>query len=298
MSNFNRDTFSLTDSAYPVPVILDTDTFNEIDDQFALIYAISDPKINLVGVTAAPFFNELSTGPADGMEKSYREIIRILDVTGQRDKIPYFRGATEFQPNASIPVVSDAAHFIIKEAKAHAARGEKLFVCAIGAITNVAAAILMAPEITDMIVVIWLGGNPVYFTSYTREFNLQGDITAAQTVFDSNVPLIQLPCSEVVEKLLTTAEEINRRLPKSPAGDYLRKIYDGFDKRVIRDVSAIATLTMPEAIKWEIVPRPVLHDDCTWSESVDRPLMKRAVDINRDEIFNAMFSSITAAKIF
>ena len=39
-----------------VDVVLDTDTFNEIDDQFALAYLIqSSEKLNLKAVYAAPF---------------------------------------------------------------------------------------------------------------------------------------------------------------------------------------------------------------------------------------------------
>ena len=62
-----------------VDVILDTDAFNEIDDQFAISYLLlSGEKLNTVGLCAAPFFNSLSTGPKDGMEKSYDEILRLL----------------------------------------------------------------------------------------------------------------------------------------------------------------------------------------------------------------------------
>ena len=61
-----------------VDVVLDTDTFNEIDDQFALAYLIkSDEKLNLKAIYAAPFYNEKSTGPKDGMEKSYEEIMKM-----------------------------------------------------------------------------------------------------------------------------------------------------------------------------------------------------------------------------
>lgn len=56
--------------ACPVPVILDTDTYNEIDDQFALVYALLTPEcINLRGVTAAPFLNSRSTSAADGWRR-------------------------------------------------------------------------------------------------------------------------------------------------------------------------------------------------------------------------------------
>ena len=64
-----------------VDVVLDTDTYNEIDDQFAVAYMLrSDDKLNCKAIYAAPFFNNKSTGPKDGMEKSYLEILmRILN---------------------------------------------------------------------------------------------------------------------------------------------------------------------------------------------------------------------------
>ena len=45
----------------PVDAVLDTDTYNEIDDQFALSYMIrSEEKIRVRGLYAAPFFNRNS----------------------------------------------------------------------------------------------------------------------------------------------------------------------------------------------------------------------------------------------
>lgn len=45
-----------------VDVVIDTDTYNEIDDQYALSYLIkSDEKLDLKAIYAAPFFNEKST---------------------------------------------------------------------------------------------------------------------------------------------------------------------------------------------------------------------------------------------
>lgn len=60
-------------------VILDTDTYNEIDDQFAPAYPVrSREKLRVRAVTAAPFCRDPATvacrsaDPADGMEKSGR----------------------------------------------------------------------------------------------------------------------------------------------------------------------------------------------------------------------------------
>ena len=63
-----------------IPMVLDTDTYNEVDDQFALVHAILSDELDVKAVHAAPFYNNRSTGPGDGMEKSYEEILRILDL--------------------------------------------------------------------------------------------------------------------------------------------------------------------------------------------------------------------------
>ena len=69
-----------------VDVVLDTDTYNEIDDQYALAYLIaSQDRLNLQGIYAAPFHNQKSDGPGYGMEKSYQEIMNILSLMGRDD---------------------------------------------------------------------------------------------------------------------------------------------------------------------------------------------------------------------
>ena len=60
-------------------VVLDTDTFNEIDDQYALAYMLlSADRLNVKAIYAAPFSNEKAAAPAEGMEKSYQEILKLL----------------------------------------------------------------------------------------------------------------------------------------------------------------------------------------------------------------------------
>lgn len=91
-----------------VDVVLDTDTYNEIDDQFALAYLIkSEDKLNLKAIYAAPFFNSKSSGPKDGMEKSYSEIFHILTLMGREDlKAHVYKGSKEYLFSEDIPVIS------------------------------------------------------------------------------------------------------------------------------------------------------------------------------------------------
>ena len=64
-----------------IKAILDTDTYNEIDDQFALVQMLfSREKIDVQSINAAPFsMNNRSDNPKKGMELSYDEIIRLLE---------------------------------------------------------------------------------------------------------------------------------------------------------------------------------------------------------------------------
>ena len=147
----------------PVDAVLDTDTYNEIDDQFALVYALLSPEIRLEAVYAAPFYNERSSDPADGMESSYQEILRVMGHLGIGSTETVYRGSTKYLPSDQTPVESDAARNLVE--RALAPREGPLYVMTIGAITNVASAILMAPEIIERIVVVWLGGQPLYWAN-------------------------------------------------------------------------------------------------------------------------------------
>ena len=62
--------------AGPIDAVLDTDAYNEIDDQFAIAYLLrSADRIHTEAIYAAPFHNAKSTGPENGMELSYNEIL-------------------------------------------------------------------------------------------------------------------------------------------------------------------------------------------------------------------------------
>ncbi|MBR7185217.1 MAG: nucleoside hydrolase, partial [Clostridia bacterium] len=162
-------------SEKPKKIILDTDAYNEIDDQFAIAYAMRSPeRVELLSINAAPFLNHRSTDAGDGMEKSYHEIFNIMRMTDPEAKIPVYRGSTRFLENKQTPVESEAADNIINTVLA---ADEMIYVVAIGAITNVASAIIKCPEIVSKMTVIWLGGHALHWPN-TREFNLKQDVAA------------------------------------------------------------------------------------------------------------------------
>jgi len=284
-----------------IDMVLDTDTYNEIDDQFAVVYSLLSPeRLNVRALYAAPCFNERSSSPGDGMERSYEEITRLLS----RMHIPadnfVFRGASKYLPDATTPVASSAAENLIRTALGQA--DAPLYVAAIGAITNVASAILMEPKIIEKIIVVWLGGH-AYFRPHTAEFNLIQDVHAARLIFDCGVPLVHIPCHGVASHLITTASEIESFVRGcSPIGDYLADIFQDFHpdhfgtSKVLWDIATIAWLINTEWIATDLVHSPILTDQATWSFDASRHLIRVAHTVHRDRIFRDFFSKLRGSR--
>ncbi len=280
-----------------VRAVIDTDTYNEIDDQFAVTQAILSPDhIELEALYAAPFSNARSSGPGDGMEKSYEEILRLLERLNRPAEGFVFKGSTGYLEGADAPQKSPAAEDLINKAL----QREKgpLYVIAIGAITNVASAILMAPEILDNIVVVWMGGHAVYWPD-TVEFNLKQDIHASRCIFDCGAALVRIPGRPVTSHLLTTIPEIERHVAgQGPIGDYLAKIFaeytdDPFGwSKIVWDIAAISWIIDPSWVPTVLDHSPILSDGLTFSRDRARHFIRTAVSVNRDAIFRDVFTKI------
>ncbi len=288
-----------------IDMVLDTDAFNEIDDQYAISYVIhSQEKIRVQAFYAAPFANERSSGPADGMEKSFHEIRKILKLA-KKDVYPVFRGSTSYLPDEKTPVDSEAVQDLVGRAMTYSSECP-LYVVSIAAITNVASALLVKPEIVDRIVVVWLGCHAPYWED-NLEFNCLQDVAAARVVFDSGVPLIMLPAQGIVSNFSTTGPELEYWLRgKSPLCDYLIdhtiEAAEEYAKgqvwsRSIWDVTAIGWLMNDETKRLmydKIVPRPIPEYDHHLSWDFRRPPCKMVYHINRDSLFQDLFTHITA----
>ena len=74
-------------------VVIDSDTYNEMDDQYAIAYALASEKMEVLSLHAAPFFNNRSTSFEEGMELSFKEMQRVLAIVGRQGEIPVFEGA-------------------------------------------------------------------------------------------------------------------------------------------------------------------------------------------------------------
>ena len=281
-------------------IILDTDTYNEVDDQFCLAYCmLAKDKIDLLSVNAAPFLNSRSTSPADGMEQSYNEIFKIMKLVDPNASIPVYRGSTSFLPDKNTPVESDAADNIIRTVNESE---EPVIIVAIGAITNVASALIKCPELAKKTAVVWLGGHALHYW-HNYEFNLRQDIPAAQVIFDSGIPLVQVPCCGVCTEFRTSVSELKHNLSdKNALCDYLVNIVAGeCDKlekdghapsRIIWDVTAAAVLICPENCNMVTIPRPIVTSDGLYATNTARPHYVYVRELNRDKIYGDLFSKL------
>jgi len=282
-------------------VILDTDTYNEVDDQFALAYAMrlaaeASPKLDLLSVNAAPFKNSRSTSPLDGMEKSYEEIIRIVNFIEPNSKLPIYRGSTRFMTAKDAPEETPAARNIIDTALMS---DERIYVVTIGAPTNVAAALTICPEIKEKTAVVWLGGTALHWP-HAREFNMMQDIKSSQIILDCGVPTAIIPCAGVCTHLATTIPELEYYLRgKNELCDYLIDIVKGYTNdpygwsKVIWDVSAVACLSLPNSMQRVIIPTPILTDDCYYANDQARHPFIYIRHMNRDVIFADLFRKLS-----
>lgn len=291
----------------PIDVVLDTDAYNEVDDQFAIAYLVrSRDRLQVQGFCAAPFFNNRVASPQEGMERSLDEIRHILTLAGREDLHDrIYRGSEQYLPDEETPVSSDAARFLVELARNYNAT-QPLYIVSIGAITNVASALLMDPSITDKIVVVWLGGHSHHWPD-TAEFNMKQDIAAARVVFDSGAPLVQLPCRGVVDHFSTTRWELAHWLGGknvlcdyliSQVEDYARRRLDptGPWSKPLWDVTAIGWLLNEHGrfMEQEIIPCPIPEYDHQYSFEMDRYPMAYVRSIHRDALFADLFAKLTA----
>ena len=276
-----------------IDLVIDTDAYNEIDDQFAIAYALcAGEKLNVRALYAAPFLNQKSVSPEDGMEKSYQEIRKLLSLAGVERQV--LRGSRQYLPDEKTAVPSPAAENLAGMAMAYTPE-RPLYVAAIGAITNVASALLMNPAIAERMVVVWLGGNALEWP-HNREFNIRQDVAAARVVFASGVPLVMLPCLGVVSSFTSTEPELTHWLKgRNPLCDYLLehtveaaneyargKVWS----RVIWDVTAIGWLVNDRGnlMLDRLMPTPVPEYDHRWAENPRAPLCRYVYHINRDAL--------------
>jgi inosine-uridine nucleoside N-ribohydrolase len=252
-----------------VRVIVHTDCKNEADDQYALAHFLMTPRFDVKGIVAGHFEVKPTEGAGLSMQKSYDEIIKVLDLMGLQDKYKVYKGAEHPLKNEKESWDTPGARFIIEEAMKDDAK--PLFVAFLGAITDLACAYLIEPKIAERMTAIWIGGGA--WPVGEREFNLMQDIHAANVVFQSPVPFWQIP-KNVYKMLKTSITELQCRVyPYGELGRYLfqqlvdlnMEMADYYwphgESWVLGDNPAVAVLLEDHEHCYEWLPAPRVSPD-------------------------------------
>ena len=245
-------------------VVINTDTKNEADDQFAIVHALLSPSLDVRGLIAAHFGRSRSER---SMEESREEIDLLLELTGLEQQVTVANGAPTGIPDEQTPRDSEGAQLIIAESKLASAQ-EPLFVAFLGPLTDMASAILLDPAILDReVVVIWIGGVGYKgVESYPGvEFNLRYDIAAANVVFDSGITVWQVP-SNVYSQVSVSYTELEEKIGgTSKLADYLINQMiewnrthwpEPIESRSLGDSPAVSLMLYPRGGNFRIVPAP------------------------------------------
>ncbi len=273
---------------YPLPLIIDADTANEVDDSFAIARALIEPKLKVEGITASQWHTS-PKAPNDSVSLSHKMNQEILSLMG-KDEISLSIGSNAPLVNKVRPQESEAAKFIVDTALS-LPEGQQLTIAVLGPCTNVASAVLMQPQIIPKISVNYIGfwHNLETNTWNKREFNTNNDPNAVNFLIDTYGLDFNVMTATTSQHLVFDKKEVDLHLKgKGGIADYLVNRWENFDrfwqkedtektKWIMWDVAIIEALANPELTKKIAVKAP--HDnllrDINAYTSIDVVEMKR-----------------------
>lgn len=180
-----------------LPLILDTDIGDDVDDALALALICNSPEIELRGVTTVFRNAPRRSALAEHLLKNWK-----------REKVPVFSGSskpllqpydpqvgTQFQilkPENLEKTTRHAIDFLIEAVGAGKDEPPKtpLTIAAIGPLTNIALAIAREPQLVCSARLVMMGG--MWDSSspdFTAEWNIKSDPEAAAMVFESGIEI-------------------------------------------------------------------------------------------------------------
>ena len=287
-SLFPMESFFQTEqTSQPIRVIIDADTANEVDDLYAIAWALLEPRLEVVGLTSAQWHTNPRT-PNDSVGESQRLNEEILALMG-KTAIPVPEGSNFPMVSEQRPQPSEAAKFIIEQALA-TPEGEKLSIVILGPCTNIASAILIEPKIIPKLSVNYLGFwyNVETNTWNKREFNTNNDPNAVNALINTPNLDFRVMTATTSQQLVFEKSVMDKLLKgRGGIGDYLIDRWESYDrfwqatdkektKWVMWDVAILEALAYPELVEEKEVMTP--HDNLVRTikvyTKIDVPAMK------------------------
>ncbi len=268
-------------------VVLDCDTANEVDDQFAIAHALGLPERTLDVRGVISVHNTTAHGP--GSRDMYQEeAVRVVALCAS--DVPCVPGAERPMESMEEPVPSTGLDFLVEEA-----RLSPLTVIAIGPATDVASLFLAAPESLENVRVIWLGGfgdEATYKVWHNRmgELNGRADISAWRTLLEAPLDLLHIPTWPAPSKILVDPASFGERLRAlgRPVATYLAGIlqplaaeYENRPGKELWDLACVSAVADPGAVISE--PQAVPKVDAAGAHDFTRPGREVEVVTDLDE---------------
>ena len=289
--------------------ILDTDTDAEIDDQFAITYAMLLEDIDILALTAAPYSYEGSDPPEVCMRESYRELVHVRDLVDPDGKmnIPCYLGSENYLDSITSPVISEAAENIVRIVNE---ADDIVYIGVIGCPTNVASALLLDPSIVDKAVIVLLGGHSFNY-DYCGDFNFCQDTNAVRVIFESEVPVIFLPAVGCTDSICMSNSEVYFYLKDKAGkiGNYLCDLFDheecppensdGCQSRLrsIYDLGTVAFLHDPGKFVYQKVPARTVTSTCHWKTLNDAKNIIYVEAAHRNPIISEFLNTLRKADL-
>ena len=247
---------------HKIKMILDADTANEIDDLFAIVRTVPEDRFDFLGLTSAQWFHRLSGDSTVYASQKLNE--ELLALMGESD-LPHPIGS---DIEMGLPWGgqdardSPAAQFIIEAAR-NLPKGDSLIVVGIGASTNLASAIALAPDIIPRLRVYILGFRYDHEKGVwdKDEFNIRRDLNAANYLLNAEgLDLHIMPISVAIQFKFKQADTFERLKSMGAIGEYLEKKwmerFPDSDTWVMWDVALIEAMLYPELAPQELVNTP------------------------------------------
>lgn len=287
--------FKNTQTTRPIRVIIDADTANEVDDLYAIAWALLEPRLEVVGLTSAQWHTNIRT-PNDSVGASQRLNEEILQLMGKKS-IPTPEGSNFPMVNEHRAQPSAAANFIIEQALA-TPEGEKLSLVILGPCTNIASAILIEPKIIDKISVNYLGfWYEVKTKTWSkREFNTNNDPNSVNVLLNTANLEFRVMTATTSQHLVFEKTVMDTLLKnRGGIGDYLINRWESYDrfwqktdkqktKWIMWDVAILEALAYPELVeeKEVITPHDNLKRTIKVFSKIDVPAMKAIFEKSLD----------------
>lgn len=255
-------------------VWLDADTGNEMDDLYAIVRLVKDPTVDLVGLSSVHFnnpdllvfekWNAYKSKGLNTVAESQRLNKQILKALNKID-ILHPIGADRQIGRAwgqQDPRNSDAAQAIINVSK-NLPEGEKLDILTIGAMTNLASALILAPEIKARIRCFALGAqfDPTTKIWNKNEFNIRNDLNAFDYLLNLEGLDLTMMCLQAALPLQFKREETYTKLDETIEAEKIlenrwREQNPKDETRVMWDLALVEAYLEPEFAQIETVTTP------------------------------------------